>query len=174
MTSMNLNVIQANFLEIPIDLGRYQQEAQEAPAQRSLSLSAAEVDGPPDVGLVGVARRLLREGDSRREYFPQFVISDPIWPILLDLYIHTAEDRRVCVSDACVAARAPSTTALRHIGELVEHGAVERTPDARDRRRTYLKLTAQTYASVSRYLASIDALMAAGDIVTARKHKRQA
>lgn len=134
--------------------------------QRRQRRGLAPADRAPDAvtaGLAGVAKRLLEEADTRQEYFPRLVLHAPAWPILLDLYIHTAEDRRVCVSDACVAARVPSTTALRHIDKLVEHGAVQRIPDPMDHRRTHLKLTAPTFTRMSQYLAGIagiDALVA--------------
>lgn len=175
-TTNNLNAILANLLEIAIDLGRYQQEAQETPPRPTLSYERCATDEACG-GLASVARRLLKEADARQEYFPRFVPSDPVWPMLLDLYVHTAEDRLVSVTDACIAARVPNTTALRHIGELVEQGAVERMPDLRDRRRTNLKLAPPTFASMSRYLAGIagiDALPATGVVGPEGEEQRRA
>lgn len=175
-TTTNLNAILEDLPEIAIDLGRYQQDAHERPPRSAQSSDRASADGSRGAGLASVARRLLKEADARQQYFPWFVSSDPIWPILLDLYVHTAEDRLVSVSDACVAARVPNTTALRHIGELVEQGAVERIPDLRDRRRINLQLAAPAFASMSRYLASItgaDGSLAASAVGTEGGQQRR-
>jgi hypothetical protein len=134
-------------------------------------LSAVRTIGTPaattnagTAGLAEIARQLLKEADARQQYFPGLVSNDPVWPILLDLYIHMAEGRRVCISDACIAARVPSTTALRYIGELVAHGAVERVPDPHDRRRTHLRLATRTFVNMSRYLDRIVGI----DVLAAR------
>lgn len=137
----------------------------------------AVTNGTDTAGLAAIARQLLKEADARQQYFPGLVSNDPVWPILLDLYVHTAEDRRVCISDACIAARVPSTTALRHIGELVEQGVVERIPDPQDRRRTHLKLTARTFVSMSQYLSrivGIDMLVASTESKLAGKRLQPA
>jgi DNA-binding MarR family transcriptional regulator len=124
-----------------------------ASATRLTSASPAPIACVSTTRLAAAARRLLKEADARLQYFPWLVSHEPVWLILLDLYVQTAKGRRVSVSDACLAARVPKTTALRSIGELVQHGAVVRTPDPKDRRRTHLEMTAQSFASMSQYLA---------------------
>jgi hypothetical protein len=173
----NINEILTGLLEIAIDLGRYQKSDQENVAQALQHYDSVGGLAAAGTGLAAVARRLLKEADARQHFFPDYVPADPVWPILLDLYIHAAETRKVTVSDACLASRVPNTTALRWIKELVELGLVERSPDAVDRRRKYLKISAEAFVGMSRYLASIsgiDALIAAAGVGdTIGVHKQQ-
>lgn len=158
----DLNTILTRLLEIALDLGRYQKSSGEA----AVPPPRADEDDGLDVaraGLVGIARRLVKEADAREAYFPDCVSHDPVWRILLDLYIHSATHRKVTVSDAYVASRAPSTTALRWIGELVEQGLLIRTPDPRDRRRAYVTLSDEAFARMSSYLAGIAGIASVRD-----------
>lgn len=156
--SSDLNTILTRLLEIALDLGRYQKHSWDTAVP---SPKYGDDDGFDDgfdvarAGLVGIARRLLKEADAREVYFPHCVSPDPVWSILLDLYIKAAEGEKVVVTDACIASRAPATTALRWIGEMVDRGMVIRTPDSRDRRRAYLALSDEVFANMSRYLAGI-------------------
>jgi DNA-binding MarR family transcriptional regulator len=174
-TLHGLNAILTRLLEVAIDLGRYQQNADD---QTDLSRwPPAEESEAADAGLVGVARRLLKEADDRERFFSGEMFSDPVWRILLDLYVHTAERRKISVSSACVAARVPTTTALRWISDLVDRGLVERAPDPMDGRRCHLNLSPPTFENMSRYLASItgiDALVApasALELLELRRHR---
>lgn len=77
----------------------------------------------------------------------------PAWDLLLDLYIATARGRPVSVSEVSPAASVPASTALRWIARLERAGAVERTPDTRDRRRMFLTLSEPTRAALERWLS---------------------
>lgn len=61
--------------------------------------------------------------------------------ILVDLEDREARGLRTSVTGACAASRLTGTTALRHIGTLVETGLLERVRDSEDRRRTWIALT---------------------------------
>ena len=69
------------------------------------------------------------------------LFEEPGWDMLLDLFIALHEGRRVCVSDACIAACVPHSTALRYVSVLERHGLVKRVRDPGDRRRMFLELT---------------------------------
>jgi hypothetical protein len=71
---------------------------------------------------------------ARRRLYALFgrrLFCDPSWDILLELFVSTLEGRKVTVSTACMAACAPTTTALRHIAYLVQEGLVVRRPHPR-------------------------------------------
>ena len=70
--------------------------------------------------------RLLRELRLRDQMFPADIAHGPGFNMLLDLAQSAQTGRAVCVSSLCFASLAPETTALRHIGILVELGWVER------------------------------------------------
>lgn len=78
--------------------------------------------------------------------------AEPHWDVLLLLFIYQAEERPASVSAMCSAADGPHTTALRHLVRMTEAGLIRRTPDPRDRRRTYLSLTEVGEATVRRHL----------------------
>ena len=109
-----------------------------ASAQSSVLAAAAEACA---------ARRRLYALFGRR------LFSDPSWDILLELFVSTLEGRKVTVSTACMAACAPTTTALRHIAYLVQEGLVVRRPHPADARSTYLELTGQAVARLTQYFS---------------------
>jgi hypothetical protein len=94
-------------------------------------------------------------GARRRLYalFGRRLFCDPSWDILLELFVSTLEGRKVTVSTACMAACAPTTTALRHIAYLVQEGLVVRRPHPADARSTYLELTGPAVAKLSQYFS---------------------
>jgi DNA-binding MarR family transcriptional regulator len=73
--------------------------------------------------------------------FPDGMFADPAWDMLLDLYACKIEGTRIGVSNACMAAGVPPTTALRCLNRLEQCGLVQRQPDAVDCRRIYVELT---------------------------------
>jgi hypothetical protein len=93
---------------------------------------------------------------ARRRLYALFgrrLFCDPSWDILLELFVSTLEGRKVTVSTACMAACAPTTTALRHIAYLVQEGLVVRRPHPADARSTYLELTGQAVARLTQYFS---------------------
>jgi hypothetical protein len=112
---------------------------QAAPAAQSSVLAAAAE--------ACAARRRLYALFGRR------LFSDPSWDILLELFVSTLEGRKVTVSTACMAACAPTTTALRHIAYLVQEALVVRRPHPADARSTYLELTEQAVARLTQYFS---------------------
>ena len=94
-----------------------------------------------DAGLSMRTRCYLRARRLRESLFPEPIFADPAWDILLELYACKLEGTRVCVSNACIAAQVPHTTALRWLDRLEEFGLIERCPDPTDSRRIYVELT---------------------------------
>lgn len=116
-------------------------------------------DEEPDVQLVAVARKTLASRMVRKKHLPHDMFGEGGWNILLDLFISEAKGIRVSITDACVASDLPSTTALRHIGLLIERGLLWRVQDPRDSRRVDLGLTPagrKTIRAVLCEIANID------------------
>jgi len=88
-------------------------------------------------------REILASRRRRADYFDATLFADPAWDILLDLYAADQEGALVSVSSLCIAAAVPATTALRWIVRLEEAGLICREPDPFDRRRDFLKLSAE-------------------------------
>lgn len=96
-------------------------------------------------------RSLISERRMRSSYFGDSLFADPAWDILLLLTCATARDHRLSVSSVCSCAGVPHTTALRWITRLTEEGHLVRREDPTDRRRTYIELSAETYAAMQAY-----------------------
>lgn len=79
---------------------------------------------------------------TRDNFFDPDLFTNPVWDVLLDLYVSHAKGRTECLSSVCVASNSPTTTVARWIGTLVNRGLIERAADPNDRRRTLLNLSA--------------------------------
>ena len=95
-------------------------------------------------------RAVLRIRDSREQLFGSGLFSDPAWDILLDAYASELENRRMSVSDICIAARAPVTTGSRWLRVLESRALLTREDDAKDRRRSYIQLTDRGRTAIER------------------------
>ena len=80
------------------------------------------------------------------------LFNEPVWDILLDLFIARHEGRRVSISSACIAACVSQTTALRRLNDLQRRGLIERASDVGDSRRHYVSLTDAATELVTRAL----------------------
>ena len=105
--------------------------------------------------IVATARRLYRFRRRRDSVLGSYLFGEPAWDLLLELFIAEADERRVSISNACVAAAVPSTTAIRWIKELESHKLVRREDDPDDARRTYVRLTGAGRTALKRLLGGI-------------------
>jgi hypothetical protein len=88
-----------------------------------------------------VVRSILRVRAVRGKHFGGGIFADPAWNILLDAYGSELEEKKMSVSDACIASQSPYTTALRWLRGLEDRGLLVRFDDTTDRRRSFVKLT---------------------------------
>lgn len=89
---------------------------------------------------VSVARQLYRMRRRRDSILGERLFGDAAWDLFLDLFIAHHEARRVCVTSACIAASAPTTTSLRCVRKLERLGLLLRERDGNDGRRSFLRL----------------------------------
>lgn len=89
---------------------------------------------------------------KRRDAFPE-LRCDADWWVVLDLLMRRRE-RPVSVSDACIATGVAATTALRRIEQLESAGVLIRTPDPRDGRRWFVRLSGEAEKRLTSYLRS--------------------
>jgi DNA-binding MarR family transcriptional regulator len=83
------------------------------------------------------------------------------WELLLELLRAERSERRLSVSGLAVCVHGASpTTMLRRVGELQARGYLARTPDSRDRRRSFVELTAMARELLADYLARVDDCLA--------------
>lgn len=100
---------------------------------------------------LAVARWLYWSRGVRPTTLSSDLFGEPAWDLILDLYIREKSGARSSVTSACIGARAPHTTALRHISALAKAGWVSRIPDEADRRRLWLALTPQAIRKLDRH-----------------------
>lgn len=98
------------------------------------------------------ARILLAVRRERDKMFGGDLFGEPAWDMLLDLFIHQHQGKKLSVSGLCVASATPPTTALRHIVNLTEQGLLQRLTDPRDGRRVWVTLTPVAFESLTRLL----------------------
>lgn len=108
-----------------------------------------------ELQLYDSAKNHYIERRKRQKYIPQELLGEPVWDILLDLFIHRVEKKHISVTSACIASQAPPTTALRYINELVERNIISRSYSKSDRRISYLELSVTGYLMVTNSLKYI-------------------
>jgi DNA-binding MarR family transcriptional regulator len=129
------------FDEVP---RRWRMNLVKEPVERAVRYGLPrENDVTPDP--VAAANGLLRLVQLRNrelgKLMPVGLLGDPVWEMLLDLFVQQSNNRRVSVSDLCIASNKASTTALRYITRLVDQGVLERSPDPDSKRRVLLSLS---------------------------------
>jgi DNA-binding MarR family transcriptional regulator len=103
------------------------------------------------------AQSLYRARRRRLQHFPSLErdFGEPVWDVMLDLFVAEREGRPVSITSACVAAAVPLTTALRWIQQLEEMKVVFREPDPTDRRRAHIRLSRSTAAAMESYIREL-------------------
>jgi hypothetical protein len=125
----------------------------ESRLHRLIESSRREVGAGPQRSVLAAAAEACAARRKLYGLFGRRLFCDPSWDILLELFVSTLEGRKVTVSTACMAACAPTTTALRHIAYLVQEGLVVRRPHPGDARSTYLELTGQAITKLTQYFS---------------------
>lgn len=115
------------------------------------------MDAPATQLITTAAKAIYRARRRRQRHFAMLErdFGEPVWDVMLDLFIAGREKRRVSVSSACIAADVPPTTALRWIQHLEDQAVVVREPDPSDRRRAYLQLSEPIAAAMEGYITEL-------------------
>lgn len=88
----------------------------------------------------------------RAKFIDTDLLGEPVWDIMLDLFINTLEGHSVSVTSACIASGAPATSGLRYLDLLQRTGFIERLPAKHDKRVKYIALTRQGYLAMANYM----------------------
>jgi DNA-binding MarR family transcriptional regulator len=104
------------------------------------------------------AALLYKARRRRAEHFSivNDLFGEPVWDVLLDLFVAHERGQKVSVSSASSAACVPTTTALRTIAKLIQRGLVADQPDQQDKRRRYVRLTDRAVTAMHAYLQERD------------------
>ena len=103
---------------------------------------------------LSLARQIVHRRRYRERLLGSDMFHDPVWDMMLDLFINAASLRQVSVSSLCIAANVPPTTALRHIALMQQKGIVERRQDPHDNRRAFITLTPEWHGKLDQLLTS--------------------
>lgn len=102
--------------------------------------------------LAGRAEAEYKARRSRSKYVPEKLLGEPVWDILLDLYVNEARGRVSNITSVCVASCAPPTTALRYVTSLEAQGLIEFEDANYDRRIRLVSFTERGLRAMSDYL----------------------
>ena len=103
-----------------------------------------------------LARRAFRERRRREKLFgDNALFGEPGWDLLLDLFIAAEQGKSVSITQACIGACVPSTTALRWISLMESKDLLVRENDPQDARRALIRLSAGAYAKMVDYLSDL-------------------
>lgn len=100
-------------------------------------------------------RYLMTLQEVRSGIFGEALLPDAAWEMLVELMLAKLTGRRIAVTSLCLASKAPVTTALRRIDDLLDAGLVVRLPDPSDRRRSYMELSATGQQKMRDFLAHV-------------------
>jgi FixJ family two-component response regulator len=92
---------------------------------------------------------------DRRKFFPSNLFADPAWDIILELAAAQLDGRKVSVSEACIAAEVPTTTALRYVRAMTAAGHLIRESDLDDQRRVNVRLSNEMIDLMTLYLQNL-------------------
>jgi len=99
------------------------------------------------------ARHLLEVSRQVDAAFENPLLSNPGWNILLDLFIQRSERKPVSMISVCIAANAPTSTALRYVQAMLDSGMIVKTHSADDSQELLVELADTTYSAMQSILA---------------------
>jgi DNA-binding MarR family transcriptional regulator len=120
-----------------------------APGSRGTAKTAGTDISAAPVDRIRHARR------ARARSLPEQLFAEPAWDMLLDLLRCELRGCRLSLSDLCLGAGVPGTTALRWIATMVQRGLLIGGPDRHDGRRVFITLAPDANAAIRRYFAEV-------------------
>ena len=112
-------------------------------------------------GLARLCQAVYRLRRARPKFMAAAVdlFADPVWDMMLDLYIASQRGKLTTVTNACVAADVPQTTGLRYIEKLTSRGLAVRYSHLKDKRMLGLELTPSGMAAMEEMLRELSRLL---------------
>lgn len=117
-----------------------------------MNLNTADEDAEID----WLARSFSRARRARHAFFRESdLFGEPMWDMLLELFIAARTGREVSVTSACIATRLPYREALVALDRMMEHALVRRDTDRSDPGRDVVTLTDRGRTLMTEYLESL-------------------
>lgn len=116
--------------------------------------SGARPPRAPGALILENARATMRRRMLRRQLLgAEELFGEPAWDMLLDLFVHECEGRRLSMSSLCTAAAIPESSAMRLAQRLCDAGLLLRFPDPADGRRSFMQIAPETAHRLRAYFS---------------------
>ncbi len=102
--------------------------------------------------LLYIAEAHIEARQARNHFFPAHLFGEPVWDILLEMYVSEKKGYSVNVESASMATSVGQALALKAINTLNATGFIERVTDRFDRTKTNLKLTPKALDAMELWL----------------------
>jgi DNA-binding MarR family transcriptional regulator len=102
--------------------------------------------------LAAMAERLYLERKRRADYFPAALFGEPVWDLMLALFVAREEGRRLSIAQAYEAAAVKPAAGRRLLVRMERAGLVARSGGQEDRRKRYVALSQNAHERLSDYL----------------------
>lgn len=120
------------------------------------SINRGDPSGKHSIALENARRAYARRKFRRSLFGASKLFNEPAWDILIDIFVHECEGKKVPISALCHASYAPVTTALRRVNDLCEAGHAVRIDDPDDGRRHFVALVPRTSQLLNDYFGVTD------------------
>ena len=110
-----------------------------------------------DRDLAALAKIVDRIRKRRDRHFPPWLIGEPGFSILLDLYLAQCEAREITVSGVAFGAGVPLTTGLRWLEKLESAGLIVRYAHPQDTRLSMVRLSDDGFGRMTASLSDMRA-----------------
>jgi hypothetical protein len=107
-----------------------------------------------DEKLGTIATSMYRARVHRANHFNPRLFGEPAWDMLLDLFIHKVNGKRISTTSLCLGGNVPQATGLRYIARLEEEGLVVRFTPPDDLRLVLVDFTPDGYRHMREYISA--------------------
>jgi len=103
-----------------------------------------------------MVKKIIAFRSMRNRMLGADLFGEPVWDMLLDLFLAQLQHRRVSVTSLAIASNVPTTTALRYIDMMIDAQLAERLDDPSDGRRKMIALTHFGYRKMGHLFEMLD------------------
>jgi len=162
------SLLAADLRRLSLDATRGQMHEGEIPAP--CTADQKKLNGPA-YDAAEALRFLAHLQEARSHFFGDTVPPDPAWEMLMELMLNALAGRKISVTSLCLASKAPVTTALRRMQDLIKAGLADRTRDESDRRRHYVELSSKGRHKMRRFLNAAAQSIEQGSAMLVRREQ---
>lgn len=124
--------------------------------ERLISTPAPSMAGKPSAQhLIKMVKRVRAARRARVDFFDASLFGEPAWDMLLALYLASAEQYRLTITNLVNESEAPATTALRWITRFEQLGLLLRRQNPFDNRSHFIELKPEALEKLTILLESM-------------------